>query len=321
MGRLDEDGPKALVQFRQPVNKFPEFVGYMVRRLKVLCPTMGRVKIAQVLCRAGLHLGPTTVSRMLKDVSRWKPAPTAETSHRIVRSKRPDHIWHCDLSTVPTSLGFWTSWLPFARPQRWPFCWWIVVAVDHYSRRVMGFAVFKQQPTSAAVWAFLGRALRQAVSKPRHLITDQGVQFTDDGFRTWCRRHGIRQRFGAVGKYGSIAVVERLIRSIKNECTRRLVVPYSRQPVRRELSLYVSWYNGYRPHDTLRGATPQETYDDLLPACRRPRFEPRKRWPRNSSCARPEADVRGRCGARLELNVNFVANRRHLPIVELRRVA
>ena len=31
MGRLDEDGPKALVQIREPVNKFPEFVGYMVR--------------------------------------------------------------------------------------------------------------------------------------------------------------------------------------------------------------------------------------------------------------------------------------------------
>ena len=70
MGRLDEEGPRAIVQTPSPVNKFPKFVGYMVRRLKVLCPTMGRVKIAQVLCRAGLHLGPTTVSRMLKDVPR-----------------------------------------------------------------------------------------------------------------------------------------------------------------------------------------------------------------------------------------------------------
>ncbi len=53
MIRLDEDGPRAIVQVRVPVNKFPEFVGYIVRRLKVLCPSMGRVKIAQVLCRGG----------------------------------------------------------------------------------------------------------------------------------------------------------------------------------------------------------------------------------------------------------------------------
>jgi len=246
MGRLDEEGPRAIVQTPDPVNKFPEFVGYMVRRLKVLCPTMGRVKIAQVLCRAGLHLGPTTVSRMLKDVPRWKPSPTAETSHRIVRAKRPDHIWHCDLSMVPTSLGFWTSWLPFALPQRWPFCWWIAVAVDHHSRRIMGFTVFEQQPTSAAVRAFLGRAMRRAESKPRHLITDQGSQFIDGGFRKWCRRRDIRQRFGAVGKYGSIAVVERLIRTIKSECTRKLMAPYRRDDFRRELSFFVIWYNRHR---------------------------------------------------------------------------
>jgi hypothetical protein len=36
MGRLDEKGPRAIVQTRQPVNKFPDFVAYTVRRLKVL---------------------------------------------------------------------------------------------------------------------------------------------------------------------------------------------------------------------------------------------------------------------------------------------
>ena len=73
--RLDEEDPRALVQTREPVNKFPDFVAYIVRRLKVLCPTMGKVKIAQVLCRAGLHLGSTTVQRMLAERSRPAPAP------------------------------------------------------------------------------------------------------------------------------------------------------------------------------------------------------------------------------------------------------
>jgi transposase InsO family protein len=321
MGRLDEEGPRALVQIREPVNKFPEFVAYMVKRLKVLCPTMGRVKAAQVRCRAGLHLGPTTIRRIWQEPPRRRPSPAADSSGRIVRAKRPNHIWHCDLSTVPTSLGLWTSWLPFALPQRWPFCWWIAVAVDHFSRRVMGFAVFEQQPTSVAIRAFLGRALRLALAEPRHIITDQGVQFTDKGFGTWCRRRGIQQRFGAVGKYGSIAVVERLIRSIKNECTRRLLVPYQRDTFRRELALYVNWFNCHRPHEVLDGATPEEVYRDIPPACRAPRFEPRKRWPRGSPCARPAATLRGRRGARLEMNVRFLANRRHLPLVEIRRAA
>ena len=64
--RLDEQGSHALVQLTEPVNKFPEFVGYLVRHLKTLCPTMGKKKIAETLARAGLHLGTTTVGRMLK---------------------------------------------------------------------------------------------------------------------------------------------------------------------------------------------------------------------------------------------------------------
>jgi hypothetical protein len=61
--RLDEEGADALVQVPVVVNKYPEFVGYAVRRLKALLPTMGTRRIAKVLCRAGLHLGATTVRR------------------------------------------------------------------------------------------------------------------------------------------------------------------------------------------------------------------------------------------------------------------
>jgi len=321
MQRLDEEGPEALVQVRDPVNRFPDFVRYIVCRLKVPCPTMGKVKIAQVLCRAGLHLGSATVGRMLQEPLRPRPTAEAETTARVVTAKRPNHVWHVDLSAVPISSGFWTAWLPWALPQQWPFCWWVAVAVDQFSRRVIGFAVFDQQPTSIAVRAFLGRAIRQAETMPRHLITDQGTQFTDERFGRWCRRRGIRQRFGAVGKYGSLAVIERLIRTVKDECTRRLIIPYRRDAFRRELSLFIAWYNGDRPHTWLHAGTPDEVYFGKPAACCAPRFEPRKRWPIGSPCARPLAKVRGWRGVRLDLHVGFRADRKHLAVVELRRAA
>jgi transcriptional regulator with XRE-family HTH domain len=161
MKRLDEEGPDALVQLRQPVNKFPDFVAYIVRRLKVLCPSMSKVRIAQVLCRAGLHLSTGAVGRMLRE----PPKPStqiAETPARLLRAKGADHVWHVDLTTVPTSAGFWTSWLPWALPQCWPFCWWVAVVVDHYSRRIMGLAVFEQIPASAEVRSLLDRTMRRA---------------------------------------------------------------------------------------------------------------------------------------------------------------
>ncbi len=72
--RIDERGPNALLWIPVPVNKFPDLVRYIVRRLKLLCPRLGKVKIAEMLCRAGLHLAPTTVGRFLRADLRWRPA-------------------------------------------------------------------------------------------------------------------------------------------------------------------------------------------------------------------------------------------------------
>jgi transposase InsO family protein len=186
MSCLDDEGPNSLVKMRQ---------------------------IAQVLCRAGLHLGSTTVARLLAQPQRPRPTTVIQAAGRSVQAARPNDVWHLDLTTVPTSLGFWTSWLPFALPQRWPFCWWAAVAVDHFSRRIMGLAVHAQQPTSAAVRAFLGHTICKTGAEPKYFITDQGKQFVSAAFRRWCHRRGIRQRFWAIGRYGSLAVVERFIRT------------------------------------------------------------------------------------------------------------
>ena len=181
-----------------------------------------------------------------------------------------------------------------------------------------------EYPNSTAGLVYGGqvsRAAHAAGTTPSHLITDHGTQFTDKGFRKWCTRRGIRQRFGAIGKYGSIAVVERFMRTLKNECTRCLLVPYQRTALRRELAIYGDWYNGHRPHDFIDGMTPDEIYYDQPPANRMPRFEPRPLWPRGSPCAKPQAAVRGRCGNQVDLEISYLAGRKHLPIVDLKRVA
>ena len=257
--RVDEKGPEALVQLPQPpVNKFPEYVQHVVRRLKTLCPSLGKAKIAQMLARAGLHLGTTTVGRMLnggEDAANLTPVPSTDPvadaganlspdagteitggddvdvgKGRVVTAKRPNHVWHVDLTTVPTAAGFWTSWLPFALPQCWPFCWWVAVAIDHFSRRVMGVAVFAKQPTSVAVRAFLGRTIAKAGTAPKYIVCDRGPQFDCQGFRDWCRRSGIKSpRYGAIGQHGSIAVVERFILTMKCLLAGLPLVPYRRE--------------------------------------------------------------------------------------------
>ncbi len=337
--RIDETGSEALVQTCQPVNKFPDCAGYLVQRLKTLCPFLGKQKIAQVLCRAGLHLGTTTtVGRILKEGPHPNPAEKqaaspqateevpqvekapAEVAQRVVTAKRIHHVWHVNLTLVPTQLGFWAPWLPFSLAQCWPFAYWVAMVIDHFSRRAMGFAVFKKEPHSQHVRAFLGRVMHQAQAKPKYLICDQGKQFWCEGFKDWCRhRKGIRPRFGAVGQHGSIAVVERFIQTVKVECTRRLLVSLRVKTIRQELSWFTVWYNQHRPHSTLGGRTPDEVYFRQRPANRSPRFEPRALWPRPAPCALPQVLVKGQPGVRIEMEVSYQHSRKHLPIAVIRR--
>ena len=107
LGRADDD---SLIQTRTPVNRFPDFVRYAVQRIKLFCPSLGKVKIADKLARAGIHIGKTTVRRILKEKPVKAPEPSDETGKqsRIV-AKYAGHTMHADLTAVPISGGFWTK--------------------------------------------------------------------------------------------------------------------------------------------------------------------------------------------------------------------
>src|SRR5262249_555010 len=155
----------------------------------------------------------------------------------------------------------------------------------------MGFALFRTAPTTVEVRSCLGRVIGAAGTAPRYLVSDKGSQFfpTAD-YQQWCRHRGIRPRFGALGKHGSIAGLERAVRTIK-EAVQRIMVPTRREAMRTELVIALDWYNQHRPHSTLGGKTPDEVYSQRFPANRRPRLEPRSVWPRGSPCALPQALV------------------------------
>ena len=135
-----------------------------------------------------------------------------------------------------------------------------------------------------------------------------------------CSR-GIKWRYGAAGKKGSIAVIERLIRTINDEFTRRILVPLAADRFREDLAVFGLWYNGHRPNTGLRGRTPAEVCFDRKPANEAPRFESRRKYPREAWCASPQVKVKGRRGLRLGLKVNYLEGRKQLPIVELRPAA
>jgi hypothetical protein len=205
--RVDDD---SLVQTQTPVNRFPDFVRYAVQQIKLFCPTLGKAKIADKLARAGIHIGKTTVGRILKEKRVEHPGPSTDETGKQCRivSKHPGHTFHADLTVVPISGGFWTNWIPNAICQRWPVCWWVLNVIDHFSRRSMGVGVFKCRPTSEEVTAALDSIMAAEKVSPKHLIVDQGPEFKCEHFENvWCKAKNILPRFGAVGKHGSMEKV------------------------------------------------------------------------------------------------------------------
>ncbi len=205
MRRLDEEGPDALVRLPSPVSRFPDFVAVVVQQLRAVCPLLGKVRIAQMLARAGLVLSASTVKRMLeRTVPRPRPptdpepqageetlAGVPQRAGRVVFARYPGHLWHIDLTVLPTALGFWVPWIPFALAQRWPFGAWIAVVLDHFTRSAVASGVFTKEPTAAEVLSVLDRAVAKSGRAPRYTVTDQGSQFQKE-YRAWCATHGVR---------------------------------------------------------------------------------------------------------------------------------
>jgi putative transposase len=324
-GRLEEDEPGALVNATVPVNKFPDFVAAMVAKLKRLFPAMGRRRIGAFLARAGLHIAPTTVRRMLnRKPAAEPPAPVApaeplsSAKPRTVIANYPNHVWGVDTTAVPTSTGFWASWFPFSLAQSWPFCWWVAVVIDHWSRRSLGLASFKRRPTADEICIVLDEAARRAGRVPKYTVSDQGSEFGEE-YLEWCDDHDVGARFGAVGRHGSIAVEERFIRTLKEEGLAHEFVPLRHTAFCASLARLEDWYNEARPHSSMGGATPDEVFHGRHPANRRRRFEPRARYPAKGACAAPWAPARAKIGARLELVATPFRSARHLAQVEIRR--
>lgn len=315
MRELEQEGPNALVQIPVPVNKYPEFLTFVTQQLKTLVPRFGKKTLAEYFMRAGLYLSVSTVGRYLRTPFSKSPdqpldlSTPAQTAKRIV-SRHPNHTWLVDLTTVPTQSGFWTSWPPFSLIQRWPFCWWVAIIIDHFSRRIIGFALFKNMPSSEDIINIVKQAVKRTKKKPKYIISDKGSQFfpvratkenrKNHPYFKWCKRRKIKPRFGAVGKYGSIAIVERFILSLKEECTRQIIVPLNLNDIRQELALYVVWYNEFRPHLALRARTPQEVYANSPPT-------PKLSVKPNSKL--PE----------MTLKVSYLEGRKHLPVIISRR--
>jgi len=87
----------------------------------------------------------------------------------------------------------------------------------------------------------------------------------------------LQQRFGAIGKTGSIATIERFWKTIKDLLGLPLAPPFLRSELERRLDATVTYYAELKPHHGLGGETPADRYFEREPASQNLRSPPRAR--------------------------------------------
>ena len=156
----------------------------------------------------------------------------------------------------------------------------VFVAIDHFSRKVVA-TIPLEGPNAGWVCNALEQAFT-AFGPPRHIISDQHPSFRNAAVRELLNSWRVKQRFGAVGRHGSIAVTERVNWTLKYEWLFRVPLIKGIDHLEQLCDGFSLWYNPWRPHMTLGGARPDHFYCRDLP----------EHVPRTAKTAPPNIDRR-----------------------------
>ena len=215
----------------------------------------GSPKITHALVDRGWQVGKNRVARRmrvlgLRSIVRRRFKVTTNSQHRFAvapnrlqrdfTAQRPNQVWVSDLTYLRLGRG----WL------------YLVVFIDLYSRRVVGWAL-SSSPDHGVVLIALQRAVAQR-KPPRGLIvhSDRGVQFACTAFTEWVSKHGFVQSMSRKGDCWDNAVAESFFHLLKTELTdHEHWLDY--QAAYRSLFEYIEiFYNRERSHSTLDYVTP-----------------------------------------------------------------
>jgi putative transposase len=220
-------------------------------------PFYGARRLRDELREKGFAVGREHTSTLMRRMGMTALYPKRKLSephpgHRVypylLRGKditAAGQVWCADVTYLPMARGF---------------CY-LVAVMDWASRRVLSFRLSNTLDAS-----FCTQALEEALDRydaPEIFNTDQGSQFTSEGFTSLLTSHGVAISMDGRGRWMDNVFIERLWRSVKYEEV--YLKGYESIPeARHELAAYFDFYNKRRRHQGLEGRTPDEVYWSTL---------------------------------------------------------
>ncbi|HID8170832.1 TPA: IS3 family transposase [Stenotrophomonas maltophilia] len=259
-----------------PMTKLCQWFG-VARRTTYYKPTKGPAKVNAELAQpikemieaepsfgyrtvaALLGMNKNTVQRIFQ-LKGWqvRKRPIGQRPRieaKISRAEGPDQRWATDLCRVWGGKDGWLS---------------LALVIDCGTRQLLGWHLSRTGKASTA-----SAALEQAlitrygtlgrVPVPFLLRSDNGLVFTSRDYTRLVRSYGLQQEFITPHCPQQNGMVERVIRTLKEQCVHRHRFE-SQVHATRVIADWIAFYNQQRPHQALKMMTPDAAYAATLTA-------------------------------------------------------
>jgi transposase InsO family protein len=210
-----------------------------VVEMKQRNPSWGCPRIAQQITVAfGIPIDRDIVRRIL--ATRYRPKPdSAGPSWLTVLGHAKDSLWSVDLFRCGSAILH---------------TYWVLVVMDHWSRRIVGFGVHRGAVDGAALCRMFNHATG-GQCLPTYLSADHDPLYRFHQWQANLRILNIREIKTVPYVPCSHPVVERLIGTVRRECLDHLLF-WTAVDLERKLVEFQQYYNEHRAHAGRAGRPP-----------------------------------------------------------------
>jgi transposase InsO family protein len=207
-------------------------------------PTWGCPRIAQQIALAfAISITKDVVRRIL--AVRYRPTPdSAGPSWLTALGHTKDSLWSLDLFRCESAVLR---------------TYWVLVVIDHCTRRIVGFAVHRGVVDGVGLCRMFNRAIR-CQTLPKYLSSDHDPLYRFHQWQANLRILDVKEIKTVPYVPLSHPFVERLIGTIRRECLDRTLF-WTAGDLEMKLLDFQRCYNGHRTHAGLDGRTPDPNPD------------------------------------------------------------
>jgi putative transposase len=242
--------PRRTVYYK-PTKSVPKIDPRFADPIKTLIeeePSFGYRTVAWLL-----GFNKTTVQRIFK-IKGWQVRKRATGMRPRIQAvpsvaSAPNERWSTDLARIWTGKDGWAT---------------LALVIDCHTRELLGWHLSRSGKATTAS-AALEHALISRfgtlgkVEQEFLLRSDNGLVFTSRHFTALVRSYGLKQEFITPHCPQQNGMVERVIRTLKEQCAHRHRFE-SIQHASRVIGDWISFYNNRRPHQALAMRTPAEAF-------------------------------------------------------------